>query len=428
MGAPAGGMEVDGGLTTRLRITLVSMPGPLIGALAGLTTAILNPNDLPSDLEPRARALADSGCDILVLSSDLGTDHSIDLARHIGRSFPEIVTILVAEPTATTLGAAMTAGVRLVIDPTAAGPQIRNEVTRIADEVDLRRTRLQQAIGPGAPGFIEAPSPTGAGRVITVMATKGGTGKTTVAVNVAVELARHHPHEVVLVDLDLMAGDLDLLLDLEPSATLASVAIEGTELDLAGIKLALATHSSGLLVLPAPETLVEADAVDPELVKLLLDLLRQSFPFVVVDTGPGAGGVLVEAAEAADELVVVASADLGGLRSLRRSLDALDTLELATARRHLVLNRSNVQTGITIEAVEAAVEMPVVQTIPDAAEIPIAANQGLPYVVTDPKAAAVQALRSLAAGLDPERAAQATPTSISTSTSTRRTTRTHDPR
>ncbi len=420
-------MEVDGGLTSRLRVTLVSMPGPLIGALTGLTTSIMNPNDLAPELDQRARILADSGCDVLILSADLGTDHCLELARYIGRSFPEIEIILVTEPTAATLAAAMTAGVRLVIDPTAAGPQIRNEVARIGDEVDLRRTRIQQAVGPGAPGFTESPSPSGRGRVITVMATKGGTGKTTVAVNVAVELARHHPHEVVLVDLDLMAGDLDLLLDLEPSATLASVAIEGTELDTAGIKLALATHSSGLLVLPAPETLIEADAIDPELVKLLLDLLRQSFPFVVVDTGPGAGGVLVEAAEAADDLVVVASADLGGLRSLRRSLDALDTLELATARRHLVLNRSDVRTGITIEEVEAAVEMPVVQTIPEAAEIPIAANQGLPYVVTDPKAGAVQALRSLAAGLDPERAPQGGP-ATSTTSGSRRTARTYDAR
>lgn len=420
-------MEVDGRLSSRLRITLVSVPGPLIGALSGLTTAIMNPNDLPAEFEPRARTLADSGCDVLILASDLGTDHSIDLARHINRSFPEIVTILVAESTATTLAAAMGAGVRLVIDPSAAAPQIRTEVARIADEVDLRRTRLQQAIGPGAPGFVETTTPTSNGRVITVMATKGGTGKTTVAVNVAVELARHHPREVVLVDLDLMAGDLDLLLDLEPSATLASVAVEGTELDLAGVKLALATHSSGLLVLPAPETLIEADAIDPDLVKLLLDLLRQTFAFVVVDTGPGAGGVLVEAAEAADDLVVVASADLGGLRSLRRSLDALDTLDLAGARRHLVLNRSNVETGITIEAIEAAVEMPVVQTIPDAAEIPIAANQGLPYVVTDPRAAGVVALRSLAGGLDHARTAEEPPPTTS-SPPARRAARNYDAR
>jgi pilus assembly protein CpaE len=230
-----------------------------------------------------------------------------------------------------------------------------------------------------------------------------------VAVNLAVELARRAPNEVVLVDLDLMAGEVDILLGLDPKATVASVASPGAMLDPTALKLSLTAHSSGLLVLPAPDNLIDADSVDCELVLKMMEMLSSSFRYVVVDTAPGAGEALAAAVELADDLLVVATPDAGGLRSLKRNLDGLDALGLTRARRHLVLNRADMRTGMSNEAIEARMELAISYAIPQSREIPVAANQGLSFIEAYPKAPAIRAFKELAARLTSPAARQRQP-------------------
>ena len=375
------------------RVTLVAAPGSIIGALQDLAVTVVNPADLSFESFSAAQLLANTSCDVVVLSQELPLDRALAVADDLTKSFPEIEVVLLARPTETVLIQAMKVGIRQVVDPKGEDQILREAVSRINDAAALRRTRL---------GAAAADEPVKhRGRVITVMAAKGGVGKSTIAVNLATYMAQSAPNEVVVVDLNLAAGEVDLLLGIEPKATIASVAGLGAVVDTTGVKLSLTPHSSGLLVLAAPESLIEADAVDSSLILETLMVLRASFQHIIVDTAPGAGAELAAAVEATDDLLAIATPDLGGLRSLRRNLDGLDTLGLTTARRHLVLNRADHRTGLASQAIESAAEMPIAQSIPDAREIPTAANQGLPFMRTQPKSEAARAIRSLAARLEP---------------------------
>ena len=353
---------------------------------------VVNPADLSFESFSAAQLLANTSCDVVVLSQELPLDRALAVADDLTKSFPEIEVVLLARPTETVLIQAMKVGIRQVVDPKGEDQILRETVCRINDAAALRRTRL----GAAADEPVKH-----RGRVITVMAAKGGVGKSTIAVNLATYLARSAPNEVVVVDLNLAAGEVDLLLGVEPKATIASVAGLGAVVDTTVVKLSLTPHSSGLLILAAPESLIEADTVDSSLILETLMVLRASFQHIIVDTAPGAGAELAAAVEAADDLLAIATPDLGGLRSLRRNLDGLDTLGLTTARRHLVLNRADHRTGLASQAIENAAEMPIAQSIPDAREIPTAANQGLPFMRTQPKSEAARAIRSLAARLEP---------------------------
>jgi pilus assembly protein CpaE len=208
---------------------------------------------------------------------------------------------------------------------------------------------------------------------------------------------------VVLVDLDLVAGEVDLLLGLETGrASVASVALPSSPLDPTVLKLSLISHPSGLLVLACPDNLIDADAVDPDRLVEVLRLLKESFPVVVVDTAPGAGAALAAAAQVADDLLAVATPDIGGLRSLKRNLDGLDALGFTQARRHLILNRCDLRTGLSTQAIEHAIELPISHAIPECREIPVAANQSLALVEAYPKADAVRAFKEMAASLRSE--------------------------
>ncbi len=384
------------------RVTLVTTPGSMISALKDLPVTTINPADLPDGPTRIAQYLAGIGGDLVVFGPGLSLDVIMATARDMVQSFPEVDVVLVHQPTPSLLGDAMAAGIRQVIAPETATPVIAETVAQLAAAAALRRARLAGPAAAGGPAGPEAPAaPVRQGRLITVMAAKGGVGRTTVAVNLALELSRGAPNEVVLVDLDLVAGEVDQLLGLEHRSTVATVAVPGVPLDLTVLKLSLCPHPSGLLVLAAPDNLVDADAVDPDRLAEILTMLKGAFRTVVVDTAPGAGAPLAVAAEVADELIAIATPDLGGLRSLRRNLDGLDQLGFTGAHRRLVLNRADLRTGLSIQAIESTVELPVSHAIPECREIPVAANQSLPLVEAYPKADAVRIIRELAAALRP---------------------------
>lgn len=385
------------------RVTLVTTPGSMISALKDLPVTTINPADLPDGPTRIAQYLAGIGGDLVVFGPGLSLDVIMATAKDMVQSFPEVDVVLVHQPTPSLLGDAMAVGIRQVIAPETATPVIAETVAHLAAAAALRRARLAgPAAAAGGPAGPEAPAaPVHQGRLITVMAAKGGVGRTTVAVNLALELSRGAPNEVVLVDLDLVAGEVDQLLGLEHRSTLATVAVPGVPLDLTVLKLSLCPHPTGLLVLAAPDNLVDADAVDPDRLAEILTMLKGAFRTVVVDTAPGAGAPMAVAAEVADELLAIATPDLGGLRSLRRNLDGLDQLGFTRAHRRLVLNRADLRTGLSTQAIESTVELPVSHAIPECREIPVAANQSLPLVEAYPKADAVRVIRELAAALRP---------------------------
>jgi pilus assembly protein CpaE len=369
-------------------VALVSAAGPILSALARLEVSTIAPVDLPGEPPAIAQFLASTGRDVVVFGPDVVTPTALAASNELRLAYPEVDVVVVAEPTHELVTEAMRNGVRQVVDPSSTG-ELAEVVAQLATAAARRRQRLS---GDLAPGKTES-------GVITMMAAKGGVGKSTVAVNLAVELARQAANDVVLVDLDLMAGEVDILLGIEPKATIAAVASPGAMLDPTALKLSLTPHSSGLLVLPAPDSLIDADSVDCDLVLKMLHMLASSFTHVVVDTAPGAGSALAAAAEAADDLLVVATADAGGLRSLRRNLDGLDALGLTDARRHLLLNRADMRTGMSNEAIETMMDMAISFAIPQSREIPVAANQSLSFIEAYPKAPAIRAFKELAAKL-----------------------------
>ena len=394
-------------MSPAIRVTLVAGPGSLIAALHDLQVSTVNPADLPTGPTRAAHYLAAPAPDIVLFGPGVPPEAALAIAGELDSSSPEIEVVLVAQPSQQLLADALRNGVRDVVAPDAGNELIGSTVNRVAAAVGLRRTRLA---GPSGD------SPSEDGDIITVMAAKGGVGKTTVATNLAVELAREAPNEVVLVDLDLVAGDVDVVLGLKPTASVATVATPGAILDPTVIKLSLSSHRSGLLVLAAPDDLVEADTVDCELVLEMFDLLRRSFRHIVVDTAPGAGAPLAAAVEAADDLLAIASPEVAGLRSLRRNLEGLSMLGLDRARRHLVVNRSENRAGLDNQTIENTVELRVSHTVPDSKEIAAAANQGVPFVDAYPRNDAVRAFKELAADFGARQVSNAQPSGRATTT------------
>ncbi len=343
------------------------------------------------------------GVEVVCLGPGLAPETALGLAEAFDRDRPEIYVLLLAEPTAELYEAALRTGARDVVSPDADAETLRGALHRAAQVAERRRQHtLDQAAS--------RPVPADATRVITVLSPKGGTGKTTIATNLAVGLSRAHPGSTVLVDLDLQFGDVATALRLVPTQSMSDVARAPSNLDATMLKVFLTPHSSGLFVLCAPDSPAEADDISAAHATTAIGLLRAEFRFVIIDTGSGLGDHDLAAIELSTDLVFVGSMDVPGVRSLRKELDILDQLGLAPAKRHLVLNRVDSKVGMDTRDIEGLLDMPIDVAVPSSWLVPLSTNEGEPLLEGAGRSPVARALAELVGRFSDSRQPETGPT------------------
>ena len=339
----------------------------------------------PAELAAQAAAL---GVGVVCIGPGLTVDAILELARAFDRDHPEVCVLVVAEPTAELAKEAMRVGVRDVLAPSTSPLEVAQALSR-ADLVAQRR-RLQVAS--------DDERGQRRGKVVTVLAAKGGSGKTMVTTNLGVGLATAGS-DVVVVDLDAQFGDVAAALGLEPQHTLADVAAGAGPVDKTVLKVFLTPHPSGLYALCAPASPAEGDEVKPEHVAHVLDLLARQFPMVVVDTAAGLDELALAAIEASTDLVLLCTTDVASVRSLRKEIDVLDELGMNQQRRHFALNRAGARVGLDVGDIEAVVGLKVEVALPSSRAVPLSMNVGSPVMESERRSRVAKQLRQLAASL-----------------------------
>jgi pilus assembly protein CpaE len=237
------------------------------------------------------------------------------------------------------------------------------------------------------------------GRLVTVFSPKGGTGKTVTATNLGTSLAKHWGKRTLLLDLDLQFGDAAIMLGIEPEKTIYDLVTAPGELDSEKLAGYTTRHASGLDVLPAPLRPEDAELVTEAKLARLLEVARESYDVIVVDTSPFFHGPMLATLDRTDELLLLCGLDVPTLKNVRLSLQTLDLLSFPPNRIKLVLNRANSKVGMKPKEVEVALEREIAFEIPSDRIVPLAVNRGNPAVLSDSKADFSRAVRSMAKSL-----------------------------
>ncbi len=232
--------------------------------------------------------------------------------------------------------------------------------------------------------------------MITILSPKGGSGKTTVATNLAVALAARHPRKVVLVDLDLQFGDVASVLRQHPTTTIGDIA-RRWPVDPANLKLALTPHPSGMYTMCAPLTPAEADDVTSVHIVGALTVLHRSFEFVIVDTDPGLSERVLSALDVSTDVVMVCATERPSIQGLAKALQALDVVGLTDATRHFLLNRSDAKVGLETEEIERTVGAVIDVRLPSSIDLVKATNGGVPVMQSRSNDVLVKSFEKLAA-------------------------------
>jgi pilus assembly protein CpaE len=244
---------------------------------------------------------------------------------------------------------------------------------------------------------VAAPLPAKAeGQVIVIMSAKGGSGKTVTATNTALLLARFDGKKVCLVDADLQFGDVCLVLQLEPRFTLVNAAHELHHLDSALLDSLLTEHPSGVRVLAAPLEPAFADDISTAGLMQIVELLRETHDYVLVDTASLLDELLLSLLEKADLILMVVDMDLPSVKNAKLALETLRLLKFPTSKVKVVLNRSNARARLDDKEIEGALKVPISAAIPSDGAVAASVNEGRPVVESAPKSRVAKGFESVA--------------------------------
>jgi pilus assembly protein CpaE len=236
------------------------------------------------------------------------------------------------------------------------------------------------------------------GRVVTVFSPKGGTGKTVTASNLAAGLAKQG-RKTLLLDLDLQFGDAAIVMGIEPEKTIYDLVVAPGELDVEKLAGYTAKHPCGLDILPAPLRPEDAELVTESKITRLLEVARERYEVIVVDTSPFFHGPMLATLDRTDELLVICGLDVPTLKNVRLAMQTLELLSFPKSRIRFVLNRANTKVGLSKREVESALKVEITVEIPSDRGVPISVNQGNPAVLADPGCDFSKALMALSRSL-----------------------------
>ena len=243
------------------------------------------------------------------------------------------------------------------------------------------------------------------GKIIAIAQARGGAGSTTVAVNLADQLQGRNksrvpakPGKVALVDLDLQFGTVGSFLDLDEQDTLLQLALDGTIPDATFLGQSMTTMHNGLSVLAAPSKFAPLDSLRTDQVAAILDTLRQSHEYVIVDLPRALVGWIEAIIERADELIIVTDISVSSVRHSRRLIDFFTTDNLALPVQIVVNHEKKplMQSSLHREAAKA-LERKLEHWLPhDANAANAASDKGKPLSAVAPRSPLTKAVARLA--------------------------------
>lgn len=235
------------------------------------------------------------------------------------------------------------------------------------------------------------------GRSVVFCAPKGGTGRTTLAVNTAIALHQRTREPVALVDADYAAPAIDVALNLPSDRTISDLLPRLSQLDDDLISGVMVSHVSGVQVLLAPPPEGVATPIPLHQVQQIMVALKRMFPWVLVDLGLPMDETAYAFLDDADRIIMSVLPEMVGLRNTRLMLSQLHGRGYPDERVWLVLNRSTLPGGVSRRSIEDRLGVEIHHEVPDDQALAThAVNRGVPIMMSGGRGAVASAMSKLA--------------------------------
>lgn len=339
--------------------------------------------------------------DIVLMDINMPVMDGIRATEEMSFSVPESTVIIMSvQNEQEYLKKAMSAGARDFLSK----PFSSDELIRvILKAYDLESKRKERSSSPRNKEEVKS-------KVITVFSTKGGVGKTTIASNLAVAIARNSKKKVALLDLDLQFGDIAIMLNVSVKNTISDLIKEINMLDADLLDDYMVTHFSGVSVLPAPIKPEYAEYITSSHVEKIIELLKESYHYIIIDTSASFHETVLTSLDIADNILFVSTLDLPTIKNIKAGIDVMENLHYSNDKIKIILNKASEQYGIKYKDFENTIKRPIWAYLPEDSQTVItSANKGFPFVMTRAETKVAKAIISAAAEITKEKEVESTP-------------------
>ena len=321
--------------------------------------------------------------DILLMDINMPGMDGIATTERVSATFPMTSIIMMSvQGEADYLRRSMLAGAREFL----VKPFSSDELTASIRQVHVREKQKRgRMVVPSQDGGGDAAKKRG--RVVTLFAPKGGVGRTTLAVNLAVAMAGEQRQTVTLVDGSFQFGDVGVLLNLNPkNKSIIDVVADPSSTDDDLVDTTLINHSTGIKVLLAPPSPEMAELITVDQIRRMMTRLRETNDFTVVDLWPHFNDVSLALLDMSDVILTVLTLEITNIKNVRLFLEVAEQLGYGD-RLKLVLNRADSAFGIRVADVENSVGRKIDhQVVSDGRTVVYALNRGVPFVWSNSQA------------------------------------------
>lgn len=328
--------------------------------------------------------------DVMLMDVNMPVKDGIKATEEISVSQPETSVIIVSvQGEQEYLRKAMAAGARDFITKPFSGDDLINTIIRV---YELEQKRKEKA-SPKTHEEVKT-------NIITVFSTKGGVGKTTIATNVAVALAREKKAKVAILDLDLLFGNVGVFLNVPMKNTIVDLVKEANDFDAKLVEEYMATHYSGVKILLAPLKPEYAEFITSVHIEKIIKCLKDNYHYIIIDTPNNLNEVTLTSLDLADKILFVTSLDLPTIKNTKDGLEVMESLHYSKGKLNVIVNKANEQFGIKNKDFEDTVKYPIWAEVPDDAPTVVTSiNKGFPFVLTRAEAKVAKSILDIVEGL-----------------------------
>ena len=340
--------------------------------------------------------------DVILMDINMPDIDGITATEMIRQKLPHVqVIILSVQNDQNYMRRAMLAGARDFLTKPPMGDELISAIRRAGDMARSERAKgvqqqqLVAAVTSGGPTLSGMPAVKG--KIVTVYSPKGGTGCTTVAVNLALAL-NSEDTRTALVDANLQFGDVAVFINVQGKNTMIELAPRVDELDLDMVEEIMVKHeASGLRILAAPMRPEMAEQIGVDQFIKIVQFMQRMYAYVVIDTSPILTDLILSVFDASDVIVLVTTQEIPSIKSSRLVLDLFHTMGLGKEKLLFVMNRYDKRIAITPERVSENLKHEISTTIPLDEKIVITAvNRGVPFMIDNKAQPVGRSILSLA--------------------------------
>ncbi len=340
--------------------------------------------------------------DVVLMDINMPDMDGITATERLSAEVPTASVVMMSvQGEADYLRRSMLAGAREFLVKPFSSDELASSIRQVYTREREKQSRMAvQAVAQGGTAEPALPGRDGdePGRVVAVFGPKGGVGRTTLAVNLAVAAATELGQRTCLVDASFQFGDVGVLLNLNPkNKSIADLIPELESGETESIEAFLINHSSGIRVLLAPPSPEMAELITPAGAKRMIEALRVTHDLVVVDCMSSFNDTTLAILDQADTVLTMLSLEITSIKNIRLFLEVAEQLGYSSDKIRLVLNRADSSLGIRVADVEHSIGRRVDHTIvSDGRSVVYALNRGVPFFLSNREAQVSQDVLRLA--------------------------------